>query len=103
MSGRPQADSEPLTHFWHCWRFADHHDCAIELIERQSRENDDLLIRLDRAERALRDATRDPPKRDLTGTTAGQFGLGPVRAPFRRDAQPVRPKVPFGFGTEVTG
>ena len=61
----------------------------------------------DLAETALEAAEQawphEPPKRDLTGTTTGQFGLGPIRAPFRRDAQPPKPKVPFGFGTEVTG
>jgi hypothetical protein len=46
---------EPLTHFFHCWRFPDHHRCAVALIERQARENDRLLVQVDRAERALRD------------------------------------------------
>ena len=40
---------EPLTHYWHCWRFPRHHACAVALIERQSREYDDLLVRTDRA------------------------------------------------------
>lgn len=44
-----------------------------------------------------------PPKRDLTGTTAGQFGLAPIRAPFRRDARPPRPEVPFGFAPAYLG
>jgi hypothetical protein len=46
---------EPLTHFFHCWRFPDHHRCAVALIERQSQENDQLLVRAAAAERALRD------------------------------------------------
>lgn len=36
---------EPLTHFFHCWRFPDHHRCAVALIERQSEEYDQLLVR----------------------------------------------------------
>jgi len=42
---------EPLTHFFHCWRFPDHHRCAVALIERQSAENDRLLVQADTAER----------------------------------------------------
>ena len=47
-------DSEPLTHFFHCWRFPDHHRCAVALIERQAKENDHLLVRAATAERELR-------------------------------------------------
>lgn len=43
---------EPLTHFFHCWRFPEHHACAVALIERQAREYDELLVRAARAERA---------------------------------------------------
>lgn len=38
-----QAFGEPLTHFFHCWRFPAHHACAVALIERQQVENDGLL------------------------------------------------------------
>lgn len=51
---------EPLTHFFHCWRFPDHHRCAVALIERQSEENDQLLVRAASAERADREAERIP-------------------------------------------
>jgi hypothetical protein len=46
----------PLTHFFHCWRFPDHHACAVALIERQQEENDALLVRGATAERKLADA-----------------------------------------------
>ena len=42
---RPARGDEPLTHFFHCWRFPDHHACAVALIERQQVENDQLLRR----------------------------------------------------------
>jgi hypothetical protein len=48
---------EPLTHFFHCWRFPAHHACAVALIERQSVENDRLLVRAANAERLLSAAT----------------------------------------------
>ena len=57
-------------------------------------------LAVDAAEQAW---PHDPPKRDPTGTTAGQFGLGPIRAPFRRDARPPRPEVPFGFAPAYLG
>ena len=42
----------------------------------------------------------DPPKRDLTGTTNGQFERGPAKTMHRRDARPPGPaRPPFGFGT----
>jgi hypothetical protein len=54
------ADStdEPLTHFFHCWRFPDHHRCAVALIERQGEENTALILRAAAAERAMRDLER---------------------------------------------
>lgn len=52
----PDGD-EPLTHFFHCWRFPDHHRCAVALIERQAEENDHLIRRAALAERAAREAT----------------------------------------------
>lgn len=52
------AVDEPLTHFFHCWRFPDHHRCAVALIERQSEENDQLLRQSAAAERAAREAGR---------------------------------------------
>lgn len=36
---------EPLTHFFHCWRFPAHHACAVALIERQGEENDRLIVK----------------------------------------------------------
>jgi hypothetical protein len=51
---------EPLTHFFHCWRFPDHHRCAVALIERQSEENDQLHVRAASAERAAGEAERIP-------------------------------------------
>jgi hypothetical protein len=42
---RPAPSGEPLTHFFHCWRFPDHHACAVALIERQAEENDRLLAK----------------------------------------------------------
>lgn len=40
-----------------------------------------------------------PPKRDLTGTTDGQFERGPAKPMYRRDARPPGPaRPPFGFG-----
>lgn len=47
----PPIDGEPLTHFFHCWRFPSHQKCAIALIERQARENDELLVQADEAKR----------------------------------------------------
>lgn len=47
---------EPLTHFFQCWRFPDHHACAAELIERQSRDNDRLMVAADKARREAADA-----------------------------------------------
>jgi hypothetical protein len=44
----------------------------------------------------------DPPKRDLTGTTAGEFGRGPQEHAYRRRSQPRRVH-PFGFSRDVTG
>lgn len=46
----------PLTHFFHCWRFPDHHACAVALIERQQEENDRLLFAAAAAARARRAA-----------------------------------------------
>jgi hypothetical protein len=37
---------EPLTHYFHCWRFPAHHACAVELIERQQREIDQMIAGL---------------------------------------------------------
>jgi len=43
----------------------------------------------------------DPPKRDLTGTTAGEFGRGPQQHPPPRHVPPRR-RYPFGFTPEVS-
>jgi adenosylmethionine-8-amino-7-oxononanoate aminotransferase len=56
---------EPLTHFFHCWRFPDHHRCAVALIERQAVENDQLLVRAAQAERTLRDQWQECAARHL--------------------------------------
>jgi hypothetical protein len=60
-----EADS-PLTHFFHCWRFPDHHACAVALIERQGEEIDQQLVRAATAERELaelrRAAAQDRPE-----------------------------------------
>jgi hypothetical protein len=56
-----EPDGEPLTHFFHCWRFPDHHRCAVALIERQARENDDMAAEKYAAERKLRDVTAPVP------------------------------------------
>ena len=45
----------PLTHFFHCWRFPDHHACAVALIERQGEENTALIHETGTLKRALRD------------------------------------------------
>jgi hypothetical protein len=57
---------EPLTHFFHCWRFPDHHRCAVALIERQAKENGQLLIRAAMAERELREHQRDALARETS-------------------------------------
>jgi hypothetical protein len=44
VAALPPVDGEPLTHFFHCWRFSLHHACAVALIERQALENDALLM-----------------------------------------------------------
>jgi hypothetical protein len=54
--------SEPLTHFFHCWRFPDHHACAVALIERQGEENTLLIGRNGRLERELRAAAPAAPQ-----------------------------------------
>jgi hypothetical protein len=59
---RPEPSGEPLTHFFHCWRFPDHHACAVALIERQQEENDALLVRGATAERKLADAGLEPAR-----------------------------------------
>ena len=63
------------------------------------------FVRLDKPEhfRAVLEAAEEawphqPLKRDLTGTTNGQFDRGPVASPYRRHGRPQQPKVPFGFG-----
>lgn len=56
---QPYDDDEPLTHFFHCWRFPDHHRCAVALIERQAVEYDQLLGRVASTERALREQRRE--------------------------------------------
>jgi hypothetical protein len=56
---QPYDEDEPLTHFFHCWRFPDHHRCAVALIEQQARENDQMLVRAAMAERALREQQRE--------------------------------------------
>lgn len=58
--GQADVTGEPLTHFFHCWRFPDHHRCAVALIERQSEENDELLARAAPLERAAREAPGEP-------------------------------------------
>lgn len=45
----------PLTHFFHCWRFPNHHECAVAMIELQGEENTTLIVRTAVLERALRD------------------------------------------------
>ena len=94
MSGRPEA-SQAIAAVLCGWF------CGTDPAKCMSRPGHRQLAGaiLEAAEQAW---PHEPPKRDLTGTTAGQFGLGPIRAPFRRDAQPPRPKPPCGFGTEVT-
>ena len=47
----PAIDGEPLTHFFHCWRFPDHQACAVALIERQAEEYYTVLGRAHSAER----------------------------------------------------
>lgn len=52
VKGRPPG--EPLTHFFHCWRFPDHHECAVAMIELQGEENTALIGRIGVLERRLR-------------------------------------------------
>src|SRR5690348_9115943 len=78
----------PLTHFFHCWRFPDHHACAVALIERQSRENDRLLAEKAAFERQLREAKRDPPKRDPASTVAASVVIRNQPQPHNRHARP---------------
>ena len=66
-SGAHEGHTAPLTHFFHCWRFPDHHACAVALIERQAAENDALIVRVAGLERELRDR---PPV--LNGKAAGR-------------------------------
>lgn len=48
----------PLTHFFHCWRFADHHACAVALVERQGEENYRLITSRASVERELGETAR---------------------------------------------
>jgi hypothetical protein len=48
----------PLTHFFGCWGFPEHHGCAVELIQRQSEENARLIGEKGHLERQLRDAQK---------------------------------------------
>jgi hypothetical protein len=61
LKPKPAPDGEPLTHFFHCWRFPDHHACAVALIERQQEENDALLVGVAAAERKLADDVKPAP------------------------------------------
>jgi hypothetical protein len=69
----PDDGSEPLTHFFHCWRFASHHRCAVALIERQAQESDGLLVKADRLEREIRERMEDL-RRVLPGLEALRDG-----------------------------
>jgi hypothetical protein len=59
---------EPLTHFPFCWRWPEHHRCAVALIERQGEENTQLIHRGAAAERAVR---------DLAEALGGTIGIDP--------------------------
>ncbi len=52
----PPIDGEPLTHYFHCWRFTGHHRCAVALIERQGEENTSLIVKAAHGERLIRKA-----------------------------------------------
>lgn len=62
---------QPLTHFFHCWRFPDHHPCAVALIERMASEQDQVTGQAAALERKLRDVTAAVP--DSVTYAAGQL------------------------------
>ena len=45
----------PLTHYFGCWRFPEHHRCAVALIERQAEENTRLIGEAGALKRRIRD------------------------------------------------
>lgn len=76
-------DGEPLTHFFHCWRFPAHQRCAVALIERQAEENDRLLVRAAQVARGVRDALESRP--DLVADYLARHGP-PAAVTQRPDA-----------------
>jgi hypothetical protein len=86
LKPKPAPDGEPLTHFFHCWRFPDHHACAVALIERQQEENDALLVGVAAAERKLADDVKPAPELADLRDLLDEIGVMAANAPEDGDS-----------------
>jgi hypothetical protein len=103
-----EADA-PLTHFFHCWRFPDHHACAVALIERQGEEYDQQLVRAGTAERELAELRRAAAAREPHATPAAEDAndelignLARILLQGGQDAESVRREAVGALPPEIT-